>query len=64
TLHFVQLGLGLAIVNSICKLPRSLVARKLPELPPVLYHLFHLRDRAKSKTVADLKDAILATARK
>lgn len=63
TLHFVKLGLGLAIVNSICTVPRGLVARKLQELPEVHYHLFHLRGTAKSGAVSELKQTLLAKSR-
>ncbi len=34
-MHCVSLGLGLAVVNDYCRLPRGLVAAPLPELPPV-----------------------------
>jgi DNA-binding transcriptional LysR family regulator len=37
TLHFVQLGVGLAIVNAICRLPVRVVARPIPELPSTHY---------------------------
>jgi DNA-binding transcriptional LysR family regulator len=38
-LHFVQLGIGLAIVNSCCQIPFGLIARPLPELPKVRYQI-------------------------
>jgi DNA-binding transcriptional LysR family regulator len=38
-LRFVQLGLGLSIVNACCRIPEDLIALPLPELPPVRYHL-------------------------
>jgi len=38
-LHFVKLGLGAAIVNSFCPLPRGFVARPLPELPEIRYEV-------------------------
>jgi len=37
TLHFVSLGLGLAIVNACCRLPRGIVARPISGLPSVKY---------------------------
>jgi DNA-binding transcriptional LysR family regulator len=40
TLHFVQLGAGLAIVNAICRLPPGVVARRIPALPSTQYWLF------------------------
>jgi DNA-binding transcriptional LysR family regulator len=38
-LRFVELGMGLTVVNGCCELPRGLVARPLPELPRVSYCL-------------------------
>jgi DNA-binding transcriptional LysR family regulator len=38
-LRFVELGLGLAIVNGCCRLPAGLVGRALPELPRVSYSI-------------------------
>lgn len=32
TLHFVQLGVGLAIVNAICRLPPGVISRPVPGL--------------------------------
>ena len=45
-LHFVHLGLGLAVVNACCRLPTSVVCVPLPELPSVHYWLFHRQDAA------------------
>lgn len=39
-LRFVELGMGLAIVNGCVRVPRALVARELRELPPVSYAIF------------------------
>jgi LysR family transcriptional regulator, low CO2-responsive transcriptional regulator len=39
TLHFVQLGAGLAIVNAICRLPAGVVSRPVPALPSTHYWL-------------------------
>jgi LysR family transcriptional regulator, low CO2-responsive transcriptional regulator len=39
TLHFVRLGVGLAIVNAICRLPAGIVSRPIPELPGTRYWL-------------------------
>lgn len=38
-IHFVELGLGLAVVNACCRIPSTLTARPIPELPPVQYRL-------------------------
>jgi len=40
-LHFVSLGLGLAVVNGACHLPSGLVTRPFPALPKIRYFLFH-----------------------
>ncbi len=37
TLHFVELGVGVAIVNGCCRLPPGLSAVPVPELPPTRY---------------------------
>ncbi len=38
-LHFVGLGLGLAIVNSCCRMPRGVVSRPIAGLAPVRYYV-------------------------
>lgn len=43
-IRFVQTGIGLAVVNACCRLPRELKGIPLPELPKLHYHLFRLRD--------------------
>ncbi|HET7925079.1 MAG TPA: LysR family transcriptional regulator substrate-binding protein [Rhodanobacteraceae bacterium] len=60
-LHFVRLGLGLAIVNECCRMPAGVVARPMPELPAVQYHLFHARKGLPDGATA-LKGALLQTA--
>lgn len=39
TLHFVSLGMGLAVVNSFCPIPKGFLARPLAELPVVHYQV-------------------------
>lgn len=58
-LHFVQLGLGLTVVNGCCQLPRGLVARPLTELPAVTYYLLRREGSAASTEVALLARTIL-----
>lgn len=60
-LHFVKLGLGYAVVNSSCTIPRGLVARKLPQLPQVYYQLLQLKGAAKAGPQAQLKELLLTT---
>jgi DNA-binding transcriptional LysR family regulator len=38
-LHFARLGVGLAIVNGCCRVPRGLVTRPLPDLPKIRYQI-------------------------
>jgi len=61
-LHFARLGIGVAIVNSCCTIPRGLVAKSLPELPGIPYYLVQ-RERAVSPGVDELRDTFLATVR-
>lgn len=44
TLDFVALGLGLAVVNDFCALPRNVVARPFRGLPPLEYRAFFRGD--------------------
>ena len=38
-LEYARLRVGLAVVNDICPPPRGTVARPLPELPSIDYHV-------------------------
>lgn len=58
-LEFVRLGLGMAVVNACCRMPRGVVARPMPELPSLEYFVFHL-DRPLSNAAAELKQRLLA----
>ena len=60
TLHFVTLGVGIAVVNACCRLPRGLVARPLPELPSRTYSVIRRREAPLEGATADLRRAILA----
>jgi DNA-binding transcriptional LysR family regulator len=54
-LHFVRLGLGLAVVNGSVKLPRGYVGRPIPELPTTRYWLLRAaRISAAAKLLAEL----------
>ncbi len=61
-LHFVALGVGIAIVNACCRLPRGLVARPLPELPRRSYSVIRRRDAVLEGVTAELRRVILAHA--
>lgn len=60
TLHFVTLGVGIAVVNACCRLPRGLVARPVPELPSRTYSVIRRRGVELEGATADLRRAILA----
>lgn len=60
--HFVQLGVGIAVVNACCRLPRGLVARPLPELPRKVFHLVRRRGGELQGAAAELRDALLTNA--
>jgi DNA-binding transcriptional LysR family regulator len=59
-LHFVTLGVGIAVVNVCCRLPRGLVARPLPELPSRTYSVIRRRGVELEGATAELRRAILA----
>lgn len=40
-IRFVQMGIGVAVVNSCCKLPAGLIGIPIPQLPTLRYHVFH-----------------------
>jgi DNA-binding transcriptional LysR family regulator len=58
-LHFTALGLGFAVVNAYCRLPRGLVSRPIEQLPTLDFQLFHLRGAATGGEVARLKTCLL-----
>ncbi|AGP35143.1 LysR family transcriptional regulator [Sorangium cellulosum] len=59
-LHFVRLGVGIAVVNACCRLPRGLVARPLPELPRKVFYVVHRRGVDLQGGPAALRDALVA----
>ncbi|MEM7234424.1 MAG: LysR family transcriptional regulator [Planctomycetota bacterium] len=54
-LHFVRLGVGVAIVNDCCRIPRGLTAKPLRELPTVVYYTIQREQDAASRHVETLK---------
>jgi DNA-binding transcriptional LysR family regulator len=58
-LHFVKLGMGIAVVNSVCAIPRGLLTRPLPELPKVHYYLLQLGMSARSVAQQELAQLLL-----
>jgi DNA-binding transcriptional LysR family regulator len=57
-LHFVALGVGLAVVNGCVRPPAGLIQREIVDLPPVPYHAVHLPGRDGDPRVAGLLSAI------
>lgn len=57
-MHFVALGLGVAIVNGICRLPRGLVKRPIPALPKRTYWLLQRARATERPSAAALARAI------
>jgi len=58
-MQFVRLGLGIAVVNAYCNIPKGLVSRPLPDLPSLRFQLFHLRSLDIPPELGRLKDHIL-----
>ncbi len=59
-LAFVRMGLGVAIVNGICEVPRGVVVRALPELGTVTYRLLRRKSGALSAEAEILASYIRA----
>jgi DNA-binding transcriptional LysR family regulator len=57
-IHFVSLGLGLAVVNGCCRLPPGLVGRVVPGLPRARYHTLHRPDAEGHDGLAALLRAL------
>jgi DNA-binding transcriptional LysR family regulator len=62
-LRFVELGVGLAVVNGCCRIPPRLVSRSLPELPRVAYYLIERRSARQSEAAAQLRRALRSSLR-
>ena len=59
-LAFARAGLGVAVVNGICKPPAGAVLRPIPELGSVTYKLLSRRRGALSSAALELKETIMA----
>ncbi|MFV2171890.1 LysR family transcriptional regulator [Actinomadura sp. LOL_016] len=57
-LHFVSLGVGLAVVNGCVTPSPGLVTREIIDLPTVPYHALHLPSRADDPLVTELLSAV------
>lgn len=58
-LEYARLGVGLAVVNDICRTPRGTVMRPIPELSPVHYHVLHRSERKLSAAAEALRALII-----
>jgi DNA-binding transcriptional LysR family regulator len=61
--HFAHLGLGLAVVNGFCRVPKGLVSRPLRGLPAIRYSVLQRRDAVHGDAVSRLRAAIVASAK-
>lgn len=57
-LRFVELGVGLAVVNSFCRPPAGVVLRPMPELPSLRYLLIWRSGVQPAGAVLELKNVI------
>jgi DNA-binding transcriptional LysR family regulator len=58
TLRFVALGLGIAVVNGFCALPRGVRSRPIEGLPDVHYHLLQRAGAERHPEVARLSELL------
>jgi hypothetical protein len=58
-LRFARLGIGLAIVNDICSVPRGAVSRPLRELPGLRYMVAHTAGRPLPEPASALRRRII-----
>lgn len=59
-IQFVTLGVGVAVVNACCHIPRTLVAIPLAELPAMRFHVFHRKGEALDGEPGRLHALLLA----
>lgn len=57
-LHFVAPGIGLAVINAFCRLPRRVVARPIPELARVRYFSLVAPETTEHESAMALFDAL------
>jgi DNA-binding transcriptional LysR family regulator len=58
-LQYAALGVGLAIVNDICRIPSGATARPLPEIPALRYYLLHRTRLPLSQAAEELRRLII-----
>lgn len=57
-LHFVALGVGLAIVNGCVRTPPELTSRPLVDQPETPYYAVHIPQHDRDRRVSELLAAI------
>ena len=60
-LEYVRIGVGLAIVNDICRLPAGTTAVPIPELPAIDYYLLEPAGRRRATHAESLRALIIGT---
>jgi len=60
-LQYAAAGVGLAVVNDICRIPRGAIARPLPELPALPYYVLHGSRLGLSAPAQELRSSIIET---
>jgi DNA-binding transcriptional LysR family regulator len=60
-LHYAALGVGLAIVNDICRVPAGATARPLSEIPALRYYVLHRTQLPLSPPAEHLRRLIIET---
>lgn len=60
-LHFVKLGIGLAVVNGCCKIPNGLIAKPLKQLPRIRYQILYREEGLQHSGAQELRKFLLAS---
>jgi DNA-binding transcriptional LysR family regulator len=63
-LEYTRLGVGLAIVNDICRFPAGTTAVPIPELPAIDYYLLESAGRRRAPSVESLRAVIIEAFRR
>ena len=57
-MRLVQTGIGIAIVNAYCRIPKGLKAIPIPELPKLHYHIFRMHGAMLQPSVHQLMNIL------
>lgn len=58
-IQFVKLGVGVAVVNACCSIPRTLVAIPLTEMPAIRFHAFHMKGQVVEGELLRMRDLLV-----